>query len=73
LQKNRPPRRAGGSAPADGPAFLEPTGLLLIEVAAARAPDALALAEAHPDLTNVRILKDSDGLPRVLVAEKNPR
>ena len=56
-----------------GPAFIEPGGLMLIEVAAARAPDALALAEAHPDLTNARILKDSDGLPRVLVAEKKPR
>lgn len=55
------------------PAFIEPGGLMLIEVAAARAPDALALAEAHPDLTNARILKDSDGLPRVLVAEKKPR
>jgi release factor glutamine methyltransferase len=58
---------------ADGPAFLEPGGLLLIEVAAARAQDALALAEAHPDLTNARILKDSDGLPRVIVGEKKPR
>jgi len=58
---------------ANGPAFLEQTGLLLVELAAARAPDALALAEAHPDLTNARILKDSDGLPRVLVAERKPR
>lgn len=56
-----------------GPAFIEPGGLMLIEIAAARAQDALALAEAHPDLTNARILKDSDGLPRVLVAEKKPR
>lgn len=54
----------------DAPTHLEPGGLLLIEIAAARAPDALALAKAHPDLTNARILKDSDGLPRVLVAER---
>ncbi len=58
---------------AEGPAFLEPGGLLLIEVAAARAEDARALAEAHPDLTNTRVLKDSDGLPRVVVGEKKPR
>ena len=55
---------------ADGPAFLEPGGLLLIEVAAARADQARALAEAHPDLENVRVLKDSDALPRVVVGER---
>jgi release factor glutamine methyltransferase len=58
---------------AEGPDFLEPGALMLIEVADSRAGQALALAEAHPDLTNARILKDSDGLPRVIVAEKKPR
>jgi release factor glutamine methyltransferase len=55
---------------AGGPNFIEPGGLILIEVAAAKADEARSLAESHPDLTNTRILKDSDGLPRVIVAER---
>lgn len=55
---------------AQGPDFLEPRALMLIEVADSRAGQALAMAEAHPALTNARILKDSDGLPRVIVAER---
>lgn len=55
---------------AGAPAFIEPGGLMLIEVAASRAERARSMAEAHPDLTNARILKDSDGLPRVIVAER---
>lgn len=55
---------------ADAPAFLEPGGLLLIEVAAAKADETKELAASHPDLTNIRILKDADALPRVLVAER---
>lgn len=55
---------------AGGPRFVEPGGLMLIEVAAARAEEARSLAEAHPDLHNARVLKDSDGLPRVIVAER---
>ncbi len=58
---------------ANGPEHLEPGGVMLIEVAASRAGQALALAESHPDLTNARILKDSDGLPRVIAATKKPR
>lgn len=51
-------------------AYIEPGGLMLIEVAAARAEQSRSMAEAHPDLTNARVLKDSDGLPRVIVAER---
>lgn len=57
----------------DASRFLEPGGLMLIEVAASRAEDASILAKSHPDLTGTRILKDSDGLPRVILAEKKPR
>jgi release factor glutamine methyltransferase len=55
---------------AGAPAFIEPGGLMLIEVADSRAERARSLAAAHPDLTNARVLKDSDGLPRVIVAER---
>jgi release factor glutamine methyltransferase len=55
---------------AHGPDFLEPRALMLIEVADSRAAQALAMAEAQPALANARILKDSDGLPRVIVAER---
>lgn len=55
---------------ADAPALIEPGGLILIEVAASRAEQALAQARSHPHLTNARVLKDSDGLPRVIVAER---
>lgn len=55
----------------DGPAFLEPGGMLLIELAQSHAGEAKQLAADHPALTNPRILKDSDGLDRVLVAEKD--
>lgn len=55
---------------ADGPAFIEPGGLLLIELAASHAKDALAMAQLHRDLSNERILKDSDGFDRVLVAQR---
>jgi len=55
---------------AGGPEFLESGGLLLIELAESHAGDALALAQLHQGLTNERVLKDSDGLDRVLVAER---
>lgn len=54
----------------DGPAFLEPGGLMLIELAESHAPDALAMAQLHAGVNHERILKDSDGLDRVLVAQK---
>jgi release factor glutamine methyltransferase len=54
----------------DGPAFIEPGGLLLIELAESHARDALAMAQLHQGLQSERILKDSDGLDRVLVAQR---
>ncbi len=53
-----------------GPQFIEPGGLMLIEVAASHAEQAHRLAESHDRLTNTRVLKDSDGLPRIVVAER---
>ena len=55
---------------ASGPQFIEPGGLMLIEVAASHADQARRLAESHDRLTNTRVLKDSDGLPRIVVAER---
>lgn len=54
----------------DGPKFVESTGLLLIELAESHAQEALTLARSHENLINERVLKDSDGLDRVLVAER---
>lgn len=51
-----------------GPARLATGGVLAIEVANSRTPEVLALAQAHPLLTDARIDKDEDGLDRVLVA-----
>ncbi len=53
-----------------GPVLLSSGGLLLIELASIRAPQALDLATNHPDLTQAHIAKDSDGLDRVLIATK---
>ena len=53
-----------------GPERLAPAGILLIEVAAARAAEAAALAAAHPLLDAVRILKDGDGFDRVIRARR---
>lgn len=58
---------------ADGPDCLEAGGLLLVEVADSRAGEALALAQGREELENARVLKDSDGLPRVVIATKKPR
>ncbi|MEQ8850384.1 MAG: peptide chain release factor N(5)-glutamine methyltransferase [Phycisphaerales bacterium] len=52
------------------PERLAPGGLLAIEIAAVRAPDALELARTHSLLEGEKILKDSDGLDRVLVATR---
>lgn len=43
-------------------------GLILIEVADSRAKEALALAEQTPGLMAIRILRDVEGLDRVIVA-----
>lgn len=53
-----------------GPEFLLPHGLLLLEIAAATAPEVLERARAHPLLENARIVQDIDALPRVLVARR---
>jgi release factor glutamine methyltransferase len=50
--------------------FVAPGGLILIELAMSHADQAKALADATPGWTNTRILKDSEGLPRVLVGER---
>ncbi|CAN0537291.1 unnamed protein product, partial [Laminaria digitata] len=53
-----------------GPKLLSKGGMLLIEIAACNAKRCLELAAAHADLTRERIAKDSDGLDRILIAEK---
>ena len=53
-----------------GPQLLRKGGLLLIEIAACNAKPALNLARDHAALTRERIAKDSDGLDRVLIAER---
>jgi release factor glutamine methyltransferase len=55
---------------ADGPRLVKGGGLLMIEVADSRASAARELVEAHKDLGDVRVLKDFEGLPRVVMARK---
>lgn len=50
--------------------FVKPGGLLLVEVCDSRANVALELAKANPQLVDAAILKDFEGLPRVVVARK---
>lgn len=50
--------------------FLRPGGVLMVEVAACTAEQAMQLAAAQPELENARILTDLDGLPRVVVATR---
>ena len=57
---------------AHAPTLVKPGGLLLIEVAAAHADEARALVDAAGVLTDVRVLKDVDGLPRVVVGHRAP-
>jgi release factor glutamine methyltransferase len=57
---------------ADAPELLRVGGQLVIEIADSCRDAVQALAEAHPMLTNVRTLKDHEGLWRVLVAERKP-
>ena len=55
----------------DGAArFVKRDGLLLIEVADSRAAATLEMAKAHPHLRDAAILKDFEGLPRVIAARK---
>jgi release factor glutamine methyltransferase len=55
---------------AEGPEYLRPGGLIMIEVAASRAEEAKALAEANGELEAVQVLKDFEGLARTIVARK---
>lgn len=52
------------------PRLLKPGGQVLVEVADSRAQQAAAIASANPQLTSVAILRDSDGLERVVLARK---
>lgn len=56
---------------ADGPRFIRPGGLLLIEVADSRAGIAKDMAAATAGLEEARVLNDFEGLPRVIVARKS--
>src|SRR5262245_29413152 len=53
-----------------GPRLIKSGGLILIEVADSRAERARELVGASPELADVRVLKDFEGLPRVLVGRK---
>lgn len=52
----------------EGPALLRPGGVLAIEIASCTAPEVLAMARAHPRLTGARVVRDLDGLDRLLLA-----
>jgi len=54
----------------DGPTLLREGGLMLIEVADSRAEQALELLCAASPMRDAHILKDVDGLQRVIVARK---
>jgi len=54
-----------------GPERLAGGGLLCVECAASHAHEVLGLADAHAMLERARIVKDSDGLDRVLVAHRS--
>lgn len=55
---------------AEGPEHLRRGGLLLVEVAASRAREAKALAQANPLVEAVTVLKDIEGHPRTIVARR---
>ncbi|MBC7834082.1 MAG: peptide chain release factor N(5)-glutamine methyltransferase [Phycisphaerales bacterium] len=57
---------------AAGPSLLRPGGQLVVEVAASTTGEALALVQEDERLTGQRVLSDSDGLPRVIIAELLP-
>ena len=54
----------------DGPLSVKSGGLVLVEVADSRAAGALAIAQANPLLRDARILKDHEGLERVVLATR---
>jgi release factor glutamine methyltransferase len=51
----------------EGPALLKAGGLILVEVADSRAEEALGIARGQALLRDVRIVKDHEGLRRVIV------
>jgi release factor glutamine methyltransferase len=53
-----------------GPALVKPGGLILVEIATSRAEEALSFAKANPQLGDVRLLSDIDGLARVVVGRR---
>lgn len=54
----------------DGPSLVKPGGMMLIELASSTAAAALEAAEGHARLEGAAILKDHEGLPRVLRARR---
>jgi release factor glutamine methyltransferase len=54
----------------EGPAHLRPGGLILIEIAAARATESLALMKGRPEIAWATVLDDIEGLPRVVVGRR---
>jgi release factor glutamine methyltransferase len=55
---------------AEGPEFVRPGGLILIEVADSNAGAALELLRARQGIEEPRILADHEGLPRVVVGRR---
>jgi release factor glutamine methyltransferase len=53
-----------------GPAHLRPGGLILIEVATARAEESVALMNSRPEIAWATVLDDVEGLPRVVVGRR---
>jgi len=53
-----------------GPKLLKPGGMMLIEVADSRADQAAELASASPLLGGVKVLRDFEGLSRVIAADR---
>lgn len=56
---------------ADAPTFLEQPGQLAFEVAAAKMDLIMETANATPGLCDVNALHDHEGLPRIVVANRN--
>ncbi|MEX2219267.1 MAG: peptide chain release factor N(5)-glutamine methyltransferase [Phycisphaerales bacterium] len=54
----------------EGPRFIRPGGLMLIEVADSTAPVALELVRGRPEMEEARILSDHEGLPRVIAGRR---
>lgn len=52
------------------PERLRPGGILMIEIAASTAEEALAIARRQPALTGATVLEDFEGLPRVVLARR---